>query len=254
MSVTSDPYPAWPPGFWRRIVLHPGPGWIGGALEDDVHRFHLRIDHSGGRITAVRAEALRHPWSACPGAAPHLALELTAELLTDVAQRDPAQHCTHLFDLAVLCAAHAADAEPSVFDMRVADRVAGRTTATLAIGGTQVIHWLLADTAIYGAEPWGGRDLRQLSKWKHELPPSLAEQAAVLRRALFVSGVRNHVVPADQQLAFQGSQRMGVCFNYQLPQAATSVRTPDWTTDFSASGTEPLAGFDGTAAFAAMAV
>ena len=252
--MTSDPaaFPAWPPGLWRRIILQPGPGWIGGALEDDVHRFHLRFDHDGTRITRAWAEALRHPWSACPGAAPHIATELTAALLGDVAARDPALHCTHLYDLAVVLAAHAGDSAPTQFDMRVADRVDQRTTATLAENGFKVLCWQLEDSAIKGGDH-AGQDLRQLSRWKQDLPPREAERATMLRRAVFVSGGRQFVPPPGLKFAAdQGEARLGVCFNYQLPVAETSTRSPDWQRDFSMSGEEPLGRFDAAARFAAM--
>ncbi len=245
-------YPAFPPGFHRRIVLQPGDGWIGGALEDDMHRFHLRIDHAEGRITGVAAKAVRHPWSACPGATDFIARDLTGQLLEDVARRDPTQHCTHLFDLAILAAAHTADTAQTRFDMFVGDRVDGRTTVTLAENGEERLHWLLDGLAIHGEGPHSGLNLRQLSKWKQELPPQEAEWATLLRRAVMVSGARQYRAPSLEQTAAMNEGRMGVCFNYQLPQAEGSTRTPNWHRDFSESGHEPLAGLDPAAEFEAM--
>lgn len=251
MSSSEPNYPAWPPGLWRRIILQPGPGWIGGALEDDMHRFHLRFDHAEGRITKAHAEALRHPWSACPGAAPHIAGELTGALLADVAARDPALHCTHLYDLAVVLAAHACDTQPTRFDMRVADRVDERTTATMTENGIEVPRWELEGTAITGGD-YAGRDLRKLSGWKQELTPREAERATMLRRAVFISGGRQYDFPAGETAASQGPMRLGVCFNYQLPLAAQSTRSPGGFHDFSMSGREPLAGFDPQSVFSAL--
>jgi len=257
MTEPASTYPAFPPGLWRRIVLQPGQGskgggWIGGALEDDMHRFHIRIDHADGRITAVKASAVRHPWSACPGATGFIAKELTGELLADVGRRDPAQHCTHLYDLAILAAAHAGDTRPTRLDMTVADRIDGRTTATLSENGEERLRWQLDGTAIAGPPSSGiGRDLRQLSKWKGELPPREAEWATLLRRAVFVSGARQYVAPSLEQTAALNHGRMGVCFNYQMPQAKSSTRTPNWHRDFSMSGNEPLAGLDPASEFAA---
>ena len=256
MPAIESPFPTWPPGLWRRIVLQPGrnghSGWIGGALEDDMHRFHLRFDHDGTRITRAYAEALRYPWSACPGAAPHIAGELTGALLTDVALRDPALHCTHLYDLAVVLAAHANDTASSQFDMWVADREGERTTATMQENGEEVLRWQLEGTAIVGDGDHAGRDLRKLSSWKQDLSQREAERATMLRRAVFVSGGRQFTVPPGNTAADQGSLRMGVCFNYQLPQAAASTRTPSWLSDFSLPGREPLAGIDAAAVLGAM--
>ncbi len=244
----SDSFPAFPSGLWRRIVLQPGDGWIGGALEDDMHRFHLRLDHAGGRVTAVAAKALRHPWSACPGATGFIARDLTGRLLAEVGGRDPTQHCTHLYDLAILAAAHAEDTQATRFDMTVADRVENRTTAILRENGAEKLRWRLDGTAIPGTD----RDLRQLSRWKRELPAQAAEWATLLRRAVFVSGARQYIAPSLVEPAARNAGRMGVCFNYQLPQAEQSTRTPDWHRDFSLSGIEPLAGLDAVAEFRAM--
>ena len=249
MNSRSGIYPAFPPGLWRRVVLHPENDWIGGALEDDMHRFHIRIDHAGERITRVAAKAVRHPWSACPGAVNVITRELTGELLDDVGRRDPTQHCTHLLDLAILAAARAGDSRQTVFDMKVADRIKGHTIATLAENGEQVLRWRLDDTLIAGT----GRDLRQFSRWKQELPPREAGWATLLRRAAFVSGARQYVAPPLEQTAAMNAARMGICFNYQLPQAEGSMRKPSWQMDFSESGREPLEGFDAEAEFRAMA-
>jgi hypothetical protein len=242
-SSTEPAFPAFPPGLWRRIVLQPGPGWIGAALEDDMHRFNLRLDHTGGRITAVYAKGLRTPWTACPGASELIARELAGEPLADVARRDPSQHCTHLLDLAIVCAAHAGDAEPLRFDMRVADRVDQRTTATLAENGAEKLRWRLEGTLIAGPEPFAGKDLRKLSQWKRELPAREAERATMLRRAVYISGGRQFAPPPSLHAADIGP-RMGVCYNYQLPQAEQSTRSPDWRQDFSGSDREPLEGLD----------
>ncbi|MDR2857283.1 MAG: hypothetical protein LBV50_05485 [Novosphingobium sp.] len=254
-SLTRDAlaYPLFPPGFWRRIVLYPGGhssigGWIGAALEDDMHRFHIRIDHVEGRIAAVAARAMRHPWSACPGAAGFIAGDLTGELLADVARRDPSQHCTHLYDLAILAAAHAGDTAPTRYDMKVADRVEDRTTATLAENEVEKLRWQLVGTAIAGTD----RNLRQLSGWKQELPPREAEWTTLLRRAVFVSGARQYRAPSLAETATMNRGRMGVCYNYQMPQAETSTRTPDWHRDFSETGHEPLADLDAEGEFRAM--
>jgi hypothetical protein len=249
MNDPDTTYPLFPPGLWRRIVLQPAAGWIGGALEDDMHRFHIRLDHVGGRITAVAAKAVRHPWSACPGAAGFIAKELTGAPLADVARRDPSQHCTHLLDLAIVAAAHAGDAAPTRFDMRVTDRAEGRTTAALCENGEEKLVWRLDGTVIAGS----GCDLRQLSRWKHDLPAREAEWATLLRRAVFVSGARQYVAPSAEQTAAMNAGRMGVCFNYQLPQAEESTRTPNWHRDFSMSGRVPLEGLDPAAEFTAMA-
>jgi hypothetical protein len=248
MNADDGIFPTFPPGFHRRIMLQPGPGFIGGALEDDMHRFHIRLDHADGRITAVTAKAVRHPWSACPGATGFIAKELTGAALAEVVRRDPSQHCTHLLDLAIVSAAHASDTAPTRFDMRVADRVEGRTTATLQQDGVERLRWQLDGSTIVGS----GLDLRELSKWRRELPAHEAEWATLLRRTIYVSGARQYVPPPHNPTAAESPERMGVCFNYQMPQAEASRRNPNWHQDFSESGREPLEGLDAEEEFAEM--
>jgi hypothetical protein len=247
--MTNDPpFPIWPPGLWRRILLTPEPGAISGALEDDVHRFHLRLDHAGGVITGVTARSVRIPMTGCPGASPFMIERLTGRSLTEVAAENSRAHCTHLYDLAVLCAAHAEDARPLRYDFKIADRVADRTVATVERNGEQVLLWQLEGTAILGPGEWAGRELKALSRWKHELAPELAEWAGLLRRAILVSGVRSFFDASEP--ASTRTHRMGACFNYQLPVAETSYRMPDWQRDWSLSAAAPLGDYDPARAFA----
>lgn len=258
MSDSETSYPTYPPGLWRRIILQPGPGWIGGALEDDMHSFRIRIDHKDGQITAMNARGVRMPWTACSGAAGHISAELTGEPLADVAAHDPAQQCTHLYDLAVVAAAHAGDSEQTIFDMRVADRVGGgemgggRTTATLFENGVEKLRWQLDGTIIEGPAEFAGRDIKRVSKWKHDYPADIAEWSTLMRRAIFISPGRQYVPQMDKRAAEMGSMRMGVCFNYQLPQAEESLPIFD-RREFSMSGRQPLEDIDLTQEFSEMA-
>jgi hypothetical protein len=255
--MNEEDFPTYPPGLWRRIVLQPGSGWIGGALEDDMHSFRIRLDHKDGRIIKAYAKPVRTPWSMCPGAADHIAEELTGELLTDVAARDPLQHCTHLYDLAVLAAAHANDTELTTFDMHVADRIGatqlggGRSSGTLSVNGVEKMRWLTDGTEIVGPERFAGRSLKGVSRWKHEYTPEEAEWATVLRRAIFVSPARQYDPPFGKKAGEMGEFRRGVCYNYQAPQIDLSEPLFDkW--DFSMSGKIPLEGVDHLGEFTEM--
>ena len=252
MDDPGDPFPSWPPGLWRRILLQPGSGWIGAALEDDAHRFHLRIEHQDGRIARASAKGVRIPWTGCSGAPDFIAGELTGVLLADVAGRDPAQHCTHLLDLAIVAAAHADDSELTIYDMQVADRVEDRTTATLFENGEPRLQWQLRDTAIEAPEPFAGLDLRQLSSWKQDFPTREAEWSTLLRRAVFISGLRRFAPPVGERAADMGLMRRGACFNYQMPQVENSTSIME-RRDFSVGRHEPLEGFEPQTVFGAMA-
>lgn len=243
MQPDDERFPSYPPGFWRRIDMVPFAGHIIAGLEDDAHRFFLRVSHDGALITDVTARADRFPWSTCPGAAPFLSEQLTGRTLEDVAALDPTIHCTHLYDLAVIAAAHAGAPAPVRFDMQVADRVDARTTATLFQDGQVRLQWRLNDTEIEGPGEWAGRNLKKLSVWKQELPPETALWAAMLRRAAFVSGVRRQPEFTPGQTADRGPLRIGACFTYQLPRARDATRSTNWRRDFSQSPDAPLRGF-----------
>ena len=234
------------PGFWRRIKLHPSHGQVSVGLEDDYHRFLLKLKHTDGVITAVDTRAERFPWSTCAEAGAFLTQQAVGLSLDALARLDPHSHCTHLFDLLVLCAAHAGDAQPTQFDMRVADRVGEQTSATLIENGTVVLRWDINGTVIERPDGWAGRDLRQLSSWKTALGAVDVERAMLLRRAVYVSGGRrmtDQLVRAERA-SDRGPARMGVCFTYQMPRALEAYASPDWVRDFSGSQAQPLQFFD----------
>jgi hypothetical protein len=232
------------PGFWRRIQLHPAPGRISAGLEDDFHRFLLQVTHADGVITQIETRGERIPWSTCADAGAFLAEQVIGQPLMIVAGLDAHVHCTHLFELLVLCAAHANDSSPTQFDLHVPDRQQGRTCATLRENGCNVLSWQLDGTQIEGPGEWAGRDLRQLSQWKSSLSAADAERAMLLRRVVHISGGRNSQSLNVERASDRGPLRMGACFTYQMPRALDALRTPDWVRDFSQPGAEPLSGFD----------
>jgi hypothetical protein len=214
--------------------LHPGCGVISAGLEDDFHHFEIHLAFDDGSITAIAADAMRFPWSTCGGAGDFLAKALVGRSLSAIAALDAFTHCTHLYDLAGLAAAHAEDAEPCQFDMFVTDRRDESCSATLKRDGADVLDWSLHGTVIETPENWAGIDLRQLSSLRGQLPPHLVEAAFILRRAIFVSGGRTtpaaHSIQRPSDL---GPQRQGVCYTYQSKRSGIASRTPHWWRDFS---------------------
>ncbi len=241
MPETVDPQ--FPPGFRRRVVLHPGEGWIAGAIEDDMHHFRLRFEHAQGVILAAQGSAVRHPWTGCGGAPGHIVERLTGEALADVALRDPMEHCTHMFDLAVLMAAHAHDTAPSQYDMRVADRVEGRTTATLDFNGKERMRLQLEGTVIATPEPFVGLDLRRVSQWKHEFDAETAELAVIMRRAVYVSSARGYKMRVGVKGPQSPLAKHAPCYNYRSPVVETT-RSLYEVRDFSTGDVEPLQDLD----------
>ncbi len=233
-------------GFWRRIEIHPAPGRVDAGLEDDFHRFFLHIDHDGQVVTGVRAEAERYPWSTCAGATDFLEARFEGQSLAALSALNAREHCTHLYDLAIVCAARAGDAAVVLIDMFVTDRVGDLAVATLRENGREMMRWEVEGTLLVGPADWAGKDLRQLSSWGKSLGPTDALHAMMLRRAVFVSNGRK---PENQQVlaraSDRGPARMGACFTYQMPRAEDARPMTGSRVDFSRSDRRPLEDFSG---------
>lgn len=232
-------------GFWRRVEIYSGAGVIGAGLEDDFHRFTLKLKHNGGVITAIESTAERIPWSTCPGAARFLEQQFVGKRLTAVAAADPYIHCTHLYELLALLARHATQTGSTRFDLFVTDPLNDWNVATLHENGRELLCWELNGSRILSPSDWSGRDLRQLSQWKARLTSQQAEQATLLRRAVHIA--RGRKQPQHREVRYasdRGPAQMGACYTYQMHRAQSAIPTPDWRIDFSSSGRRPLQGFD----------
>jgi Protein of unknown function (DUF2889) len=225
-------------GYRRRIELYPSPGTVSAGLEDDFHRFTMRVDYSDGIITAVDARVERFPWSTCTDAGAFLAQQAVGRKLQEVAALDVLTHCTHLYEMVVMCAAHAADSAPTRFDLWVPDRVNDRTHATLSENGDVIISWDMNGWLIEGSPEWAGKDLLQLSKWRKTLDRTWAERANLLRRAIVVSHGRKP--PEELPKRADDPRRVGACFTYTLPRGHDAIRRHDLRRDFSDSADGPL--------------
>jgi len=248
-SDTPTPFPQFPPGFWRRIRIVPGQRRIAAALEDDAHHMTLSLDHDGDSITAVRAETFRAPYSTCTSAPAFLESQLRGQRLDGLNAVNIKEHCTHLFDLAITAIAHGRDTAPVTYDVQVSEREDTRRTGTLFRDGRAMLRWQVDGTMIAGPEPWGGRDMRGLSQWQTDLSATDALHAMLLRRAIFVSGVREQPEQPVERASDRGPGRMGACFTLRMPRAQEALHLGGrWQRDFSTGGAEPLAEFDQAAA------
>src|SRR5688572_29147182 len=101
-----------PGSYRRRVHLVAAERSVTAALEDDFHHFTMRVEHDGTVVTAVRAEALRHPFTTCPGAVDELehltGAPLSPSLIALQKYANVREHCTHLFELTSLAIAHVA--------------------------------------------------------------------------------------------------------------------------------------------------
>jgi hypothetical protein len=224
------------PGFWRRIALYPAPSVLLAGIEDDAHRFLIRLDLWGEVVADVDVRGERIPYTTCAGAGQFFKESLLGLPLREIADLDSHSHCTHIFDLAVLCARHAHDATPTQFDLRVSDAEDGQKRATLYENGKRMLRWKVRGTLILGPGVFNGKDLRKFAVWKDELSTVELEQAAMLRRAVMVSGARAIPIEDTTRPAERGAGRMGACFTYQTPRVLQAERdVAEWRKDFSGS-------------------
>jgi hypothetical protein len=217
----------------RRIELvTASPGLVEGELEDDFHHFRVSIAHSRGRVTAVDGEAVRHPWSTCPGALAPLrelvGAPVTADATAHGAHADARRSCTHWFDLSGLAIAQAGAERPHRrYDVTVPDRAPdARTTAHLDRDGERVLDWEVDARTVLGPDPYAGRDMgRGFLAWAGgHLDADAAEAAAVLRRACRISLGRLMDLDDYERASDVGHGMEGTCHTFSPGVMSSALR------------------------------
>jgi hypothetical protein len=224
------------PGFRRRFRVTPGPGFVRSEVEDDFHCMAVTLRHAGGVVTAVEPEMDRAPWTTCPGARAHLAQTFTGAPLEAFAERgEKPLNCTHLYDLALLAAAHAADPEPLVYDILASDPIDGRRGLELRRNGATVMRWIEENGRFIAPAGLAGRTLRKMRSWIDALAPHEQEEARLLRWGGLMAHGRS-IPMADQSDATRMPPN---CYTFQPDRAAKAERVGE-IRDFSAGAGEPL--------------
>jgi hypothetical protein len=187
------------PGYRRRIRVTPSPGEVLSELEDDFHCMTVHLRHENGVVTDVQSEQERAPWTTCPGAIAVLEKSFKGAPLGRVpgtAQKKI--NCTHLYDLAVIGAAHALDPAPVVFDVVSADPIDGYREMILRQDGDTVMHWRESNGILTNPEEIAGLTTHTLNDWIASLEPKRQEYARILRWAARVAMGR--FVPQNEDL------------------------------------------------------
>lgn len=206
------------------------------ALEDDFHCMAVTLDHDGQKITAVSCEMDRAPWTTCPGAPLVLEQTFCGTALADAARRGEKQaNCTHLYDLAVLAAAHAADAAPLQFDIAVSDPVDGLWTAMIAADGTVLVEISHRDNIVTEPSELAGTSLFKLRGWIEALPEPQREAARLLQWGTILAHGR--VIPIERQS--DASVIPANCFTFQ-PERKGIARRIGKVIDFTDDPFTPL--------------
>ncbi len=225
------------PGFRRRFRITPVPGCVECEVEDDYHRMRVSVRHDNIVATSVAAAVVRAPWTTCPGAAEKCRQTFTGVALAAFpARREKASNCTHLYDLALLAAAHACDERPIQYDIHVSDPVDGVRDARIYCDGGEVLAWSDCNFRIVAPAGLEGMPIIDSRSWLESLPAAKREAARLLSWGSVIAHGRT--IPLAQQS--DASRMPPSCYTFQ-PERAAQARRIGEIRDFSDGGMQPLA-------------
>jgi hypothetical protein len=224
------------PGFRRRFRITPAAGRICAEVEDDFHHMSVTVHHDGKRATAIEPKQPRAPWTTCPGAIEQLKESFTGiELAAFAAHGDKQANCTHLFDLALLAAAHAFEADPLVYDILVSDPVDGKRRAEIRRNGVSTLGWTEAGMQLVEPAGFAGFTLVKMRPLIDSLEPAQQEAARLLRWGNMIANGRT--IPLERQS--DATKMPPNCYTFQ-PHRAIVAKRIGTIIDFSGGGVEPL--------------
>jgi hypothetical protein len=220
----------------RRIRLVARGAVAAGALEDDIHHVRVTVRHDGTRVIAASGEAVRLPWSTCPGSEAGIASLVGTELsaatrgLRDAYRRE--LHCTHMFDLAQLVVAHASrslfagDGERDYLATVTPEGDAGDVHAEITMNRVTQLVWDLARGELPGV---GEGDT--------------AESAFILRRAVYLAPISSMHFDAYDTVGPTGLP-VGSCWTAQPERIDVAFRHRGSQRHYADAPDEMTAGFD----------
>jgi len=205
-------------------------------LEDDFHCMSVEVAHDGNVANSVTAKHIRVPWTTCPGAINVLAETFVGKTLADFERVGGKKvNCTHLYDLALWCAAHAQNNSTVVYDVLVSDPVDAISEAEIRKNGQTVLHWdLSAFNLIYPADIAGLR-LDQMRPWIETLDEESKESAKILQWGCMIAHGRTR----PMELQSDATKMPANCYTFQPEQAIIADRIGD-IKDFSSGDLIPL--------------
>lgn len=228
----------------RRIRITTAPGTARADIEDDAHRYGVALVHDGTKVTAIKGEGLRTPWTLCIDAARLVdrlvGMPLTADPAAIYKYTDGTQQCTHAFDVAGLAIAHAFRGTPHrQYDIDVPYPVLSYDapkTVTLYRDGKLALSWTVEANIVTSPPPFAGQDLGGILRWARKAftDPDDYEAVVVARRATHISGVKTTDLDSRKS-AGDGGSSMGRCWVFQPERAFVAWRIRGNTRDFSES-------------------
>jgi hypothetical protein len=197
------------------------------------------LHHANGIATRVEAVMHRVPWTTCPGAPSVVEKTFTGVALAAFAKRgEKLNNCTHLHDLAVFAAAHAADQEALVYDILVSDPIDGVRRAELRRNGVCVLEWVQVDGKFVEPADLAGKRLDELNPWIGSLDSAKQEYARILRWGTMLAHGR---AMSDEFRSDKVRLPIGQCYTFQPETASNAHYIPGTVRDFSHGGLGPLA-------------
>jgi hypothetical protein len=226
----------------RRIFLQRlSPTVVQVDLEDDFHRFELKLVHDQKVVITIEAGGERYPWSTCPAAAGPLraleGMELSRTLGSVAKVADPRANCTHMFDLAMIAIMHAAaKRETRQYDVTCPDWQDQRSTVTLDVDGERALEWEIQEHEIVSPAPYAGQRIAAGSflRWaRTDLDEEDAERAFVLWRGCMIAWGRimdlDDTARASDLLSWTG----GNCYSFSEEIAVDGMRQKESRLDFT---------------------
>lgn len=229
-------------GTYRRaIILSMADNVARGEMEDDAHHFAVTLRHDGQHIVEAEGEAIRTPWSICPGALNSVqrfvGLKLDLDNRTLAHDVHVAEQCTHMFDLASLLMRHVS-CGTRLREYRIAmpiDDLDAPREAILERDGAEVLRWLVLGQTITGPAPYSGLDLQTVNAWARAnlIDPDELEAVSVLRRAVYSSLART--MGLDKMVSATPLEgKLGPCHVFRPGHIEKAERIVGSTIDFSA--------------------
>jgi hypothetical protein len=220
--------------FRRRIVVRRERDTITADLEDNFHRFGVRLSLRDGFIERADGVAHRFPWTTCADAVASLADFHGHDAARQPAgQVDVARHCTHLVDLVRLATDHVRLSLPDrnyVFEVQ-----GGREleTATLRVDDAVKLEWRVSADTIRAPIAWAGRSLKDFARWAaDELAPVPLLEALLLRRAIHIS--RGRFIDQDAWRTAADVGAPATCVSFRSDVAPRAIRVLGSARDFTA--------------------
>jgi hypothetical protein len=236
----------------RKAIAEAGKFETFAAMEDDFHHFTVHLRHDGRHVTELVGEAVRFPWTTCPGATAKLEQLIGAPL--NPTPEDPgrkthiAEHCTHLYDVAKFAIAQSArslsgQGQRRQYDITIPDIIDGQTTGDISRDGAPVFHWEIRDRVVIAPPAFAGHKLPGRAQWPKGsiVDADALEAALMLRRALVIFRGRMSEYP-EITSADQVPGGFASCFTYQ-PENAPNGRWVMEEMNYTASADQLLADF-----------